>query len=106
LGKEKGESKDNVVNFMKKFKVFSSIQEVLVPLQYANHWSVIVMNVSHFMHYDLLKTINIFQFASVHRVFAKMWTIAQGKLLGTFEWKRIVSKNGWVLLDGPQQLFD
>jgi hypothetical protein len=65
--KEKGESEDSVVNFMKKkFKVPSNVQEVLVPLQYANHWNVIVMSVSHFMHYDPLKSANIFQFASVH----------------------------------------
>jgi len=31
--KEKGESKDVIVNFVKKkFKVFSNVQEVLVPL--------------------------------------------------------------------------
>jgi hypothetical protein len=33
LGKEKGESEDNVVNFMRmNFKMPSNIQEVLVPL--------------------------------------------------------------------------
>jgi hypothetical protein len=53
--KEKGELEDNVVNFLrKKFKVPSNICEVLAPLQYANHWSVIIMNTSHFMHYDPL----------------------------------------------------
>jgi hypothetical protein len=32
--KEKGELKDSVVNFVrKKFKMFSNVQEVLVPLQ-------------------------------------------------------------------------
>jgi hypothetical protein len=73
--KEKGESEDSVVNLMKKFKVPSNVQEVLVPLHYANHRSVIVMNVSHFMHYDPLKSANVFQFARVHRFFAKMWVV-------------------------------
>jgi hypothetical protein len=36
--KEKGQSTDNVVNFVrKKFKEPSNICEVLAPLQYANH---------------------------------------------------------------------
>jgi hypothetical protein len=56
------------------------------------------------MHYDPLKTANIFQFASLHHFFTKMWAVTQGKLLGTLEWKRIISKNSWVWLDGPQQL--
>jgi hypothetical protein len=77
-----------VLNFVrKKFKVPSNIQKVLVPLQYANHWSVIVMSASHFMHYDPFKIANIFQSISVHRFFAKMWAVTQGKLLGTLEWK-------------------
>ncbi len=77
-----------MLNFVrKKFKVPSNIQKVLVPLQYANHWSVIVMSASHFMHYDPFKIANIFQSISVHRFFAKMWAVTQGKLLGTLEWK-------------------
>jgi hypothetical protein len=35
-----------------------------------------------------------------------MWAITQGKLLGTLGWKRTISKNSWVWLDGPQQVFD
>jgi hypothetical protein len=35
-----------------------------------------------------------------------MWVVTQGKLLGTLGWKWAVSKNSWVWLDGPQQLFD
>jgi hypothetical protein len=36
--KEKGESEDSVLNFVrKKFKVPSNIRKVLVPLQYVNH---------------------------------------------------------------------
>jgi hypothetical protein len=62
------------------------------------------MNASHFMHYDLLKTANIFQSTSVHHFFAKMWAVTQGKLLGTLEWKQTISKNSWVWFDGPQQL--
>jgi hypothetical protein len=59
------------------------------------------MSASHFMHYNFLKTTNIFQFASVHHIFAKMWVATHDKLLGTLEWKRAVSKNIWVRLDGP-----
>jgi hypothetical protein len=55
----------------KKVKVLSNICEVLAPLQYVNHWSVIVMSASHFMHYDPLKNANIFQFTSVHHFFCK-----------------------------------
>jgi len=35
-----------------------------------------------------------------------MWAIALGKLSRTLEWKRVVSKNNWVWLDGPQQPFN
>jgi hypothetical protein len=42
------------------------------------------------MHYDPLKITNIFQSTSVHHLFAKMWAITQGKLLGTLEWKRLI----------------
>jgi len=45
------------------------------------------MSASHFMHYDHLKNVNIFQSAIVHQCFAKMWVVTQGKLLRTFEWK-------------------
>jgi len=41
----------------------------LTPLQYANHWSVIVTSVSHFIHYDPFKNANIFQFTSVQHFF-------------------------------------
>ncbi len=58
------------------------------------------------MHYDFLKIANIFQFASVHYFFTKMWAITQGKLLGTLEWKQVVSENSWVWLDGSQQVSD
>jgi len=58
------------------------------------------------MHYDPLKIANIFQSTSVHRIFAKNWVVTQGKLSGTLEWKQSISKNSWVWLDGPQQLFD
>ncbi len=64
------------------------------------------MNVSHFMHYDPFKTANIFQSTSVHRFFVKNWVVTQGKLSRTLEWKQSISKNSWVWLDGPQQLFD
>jgi hypothetical protein len=62
------------------------------------------MNASHFMHYDPLKIANIFQSTSVHPFFAKIWVVTQGKLSKTLEWKRAISKNSWVWLDGPQEL--
>jgi hypothetical protein len=64
------------------------------------------MSVSHFMHYNFIKTSNIFQFASVHHFFAKMWVVTQGKLLKTLEWKWVVLENNLVWLDGSQQLSD
>jgi hypothetical protein len=64
------------------------------------------MNASHFMHYDLFKSANIFQSTSVHHFFAKMWVVTQGKLLRTREFKQTKSKNNWVWLNGPQQLYD
>jgi hypothetical protein len=35
------------------------------------------MNASHFMHYNLLKTTNIFQFASVHHIYKNVGRYAR-----------------------------
>jgi hypothetical protein len=64
------------------------------------------MNASHFMHYNPLKTANIFQSTSVHCLFAKKWVVTQGKLSRMLEWKQTISNNSWMWLDGPQQLFN
>jgi len=84
-----------VLNFVKKkLKVPSNVQKVLVPFQYTNHWSVIVINVSHFMHYNPFKIANIFQFASVHLFSQKCGLLhkvnCQGHLDGSEHYQRIV----------------
>jgi hypothetical protein len=52
------------------------------------------MSVSHLMHYNPFKTINIFQFASVHHFYKKMWVVTQGKISGNLngskQYQRIV----------------
>jgi hypothetical protein len=96
-----------VLNFVrKKLKVPSNVQKVLVPLQYTNHWSVIVNKCFPFYALQPFQDCQHFPIYKCAPFFAKMWAITQGKLLGTLGWKRTLSKNIWVWLDGPQQLFD
>jgi hypothetical protein len=74
--KENGKSKDNVIKFVrKKFNVPIEMKVVLIPLQDANHWSVIIMSDDSFYHYDLLKFANIFCLPILHRFFAKILTM-------------------------------
>jgi hypothetical protein len=64
--KEKGELENNVVHFLKKtLKVFF-VKNLIFPLQDANHWSVIVMNIDQLLHYDLLISHNCFPSTMVH----------------------------------------
>jgi hypothetical protein len=71
--KEKGESKDNVIKFVRNnFNVPIEVKVVLIPLQDANHWSVIVMSDGSLYHNDLLKFANIFHSPVLHRFFAKI----------------------------------
>jgi len=91
--KEKGESEDSVIKFVrKKFSAPIEVNVVLVPLQDANHWSVIIMSDDSLYHYDLLKFVNIFHSLVLHCFFDKIWAMKQGKLLRTNEWKQVVSK--------------
>ncbi len=86
--KKKGESKDNVIKFVrKKFNVPIEMKVVLLPFQDANHWSVIVMNDGSLYHYDPLKSANIFHSSVLHCFFAKIWAMKQGNLSRTNEWK-------------------
>jgi hypothetical protein len=86
--KNKGESKDNVIKFVKKkFIVPIKMKVVLIPLQDANHWNVIVMNDDNLYHYDLLKSTNIFHLLLLHHFFANIWEVKQGKLFKKNEWK-------------------
>jgi hypothetical protein len=95
--KAKGKSKNNVIKFVrKKFIVPIEVKVVLIPLQDANHWSVIVMNDDNLYHYDLLKSTNIFHSLVLHHLFANIWEVKQGKLFKTNEWKRAMSKTNWT----------
>ncbi len=52
---------------------------VLVPLEDANHWSIIVMNDDNMYHYDSLESINIFHLLILHHFLSKIWAMKQGK---------------------------
>lgn len=101
--KERGESEQNVLQFaQKKLEVPLYVKDLTIPMQYANHCSVIVMNAEQLLHYDLLKIENIFPSALVHWFFAKLWAIKQGRMFQNAAWKRAMANNSWVWLDGPQ----
>ncbi len=57
-----------------------------------------IMTLSRMLTSSNLQVCNVF--------FAKMWVVTRGKFSITFEWKQKISKNSWVRVDGPQQLFD
>jgi hypothetical protein len=47
------------------------VKVVLVPLENANHWSIIVMNDDNMYHYDSLKSRNIFHLLVLHHFFVQ-----------------------------------
>ncbi len=57
-------------------------------------------------HYDPLRSTSIFQSIVLHHLFAKVWVISHGDLLGTHEWKRVIFKLSWEWFYGPQQKSD
>ncbi len=75
----------------------------VIPLQYVNHWIMIVMNEDQLLHYDPLKIENIFSSTLVHWFFAKLWDVKQGAMSWNAAWKRATTNNYWVWPNGPQQ---
>jgi hypothetical protein len=61
----------------------TNVNKVVVPLQDANHWSVVVMNNENLIHYDPSNFVNLFQLATLHRFLTKVWVATQGILTGT-----------------------
>jgi hypothetical protein len=80
----------------------TNVNKVVVPLQDANHCSVVVMNNENLIHYDPSSSANLFQSTTLHRFLAKVWVATQGKLIGTKKWKRTTTNNSWNWVHGPQ----
>jgi hypothetical protein len=91
-----------VIEFVqKKFLMPTNVDAILIPLQTPNHLSAIIIGGDVLFHYNPLRFASIFQSIVLHHF--KVWAISHGKLIGTHEWKRVISKSNWEWLDGPQQ---
>ncbi len=82
----------------------TNVNEVVVPLQDANHWSVVMSNES-LIQYDPLSSTNLC-LATLHWFLAKVWVAMQGKLIGIEDWMQNTTKNSWHWVHGPQQESD
>jgi len=82
--------------------VHTIVSKVVVPLQDANHWNVVVMNNENLIRYDPSSCANLFQSTILHQFLAKVWAAMQAKLTSIEEWKRIATNNNWHWIHGPQ----